>query len=1571
MANPAKELASYYVSVSLNTQGMGKDITKNLSKDFNNAFGNVESQASKRGEGIGSKLSAAAGKTLKRAFAATGIAAGGTLAAGIAKGFGRLSAIQEAEKKLEGLGRSTAEIGSIMDSVKGSVKGTAFGLDEAANAAAIFSTVGVKSGHDMDRAMKLLSDTTAQANSTFGEMGPIFGKIAAEGGLTTMTFDMLNERATGVGEALSKHLGIPIEEVRAKAKDIDFDTFAEAMEKNIGGAALKTGETFKGAFANMGAALGRLGAELIRPAFENAPKVFASLTDALDGATDAAPELAQKFWGEVSPAIEGIADSVSATVSGLPAMWDKAKANPLVAATINTVKDTLANLWELAKNMGPALANIGKGAFVAAFAALGGTINALSPVINGVLLPALTKVSEFLADNAGVAKLLGGVLAGVFLHGKAVTGIGLLKTGLVDLRGTITTGIGAVKAFGASFTPVIGALRAVGAVMLANPIGMIIAGVVAAGAALWAFFTKTETGRQMFARMSETVKAAWDAISVKLTEVWEGVLQPVFEALWGKARAVFGWLAHIVGNVLTAVWGALGTAVTTVWETVLQPVWEAIKIAWSLLVVAIYGYWLNVLKPMFTAIGTVFKAMWDMVLLPAWNALQAAWGVLVGAVRNLWDTVLRLTFTAIGQVFTGMWNGVLQPAFNAMRAVWGSVLNVMRSIWETVLKPTFEAIGRVISVVVDTVVKPALSRMREAFGKVQSFVSTVVDAIGNVWSKLRGILAKPINFLINAVWNRGVLSVWRNAKRFLPVVDPPANLPPIGGYAKGGAVFGAGTGTSDSILARLSHGEHVLTAKEVKAFGGHRVVEALRSLALSGREITPCLLNQLAAMGGHGLRQVAASRHGDGKRGDIGGLLAFAKGGAVLLDDRELKKAPPPWMAGVNRGHQWAKARHGRPYVWGGSAHGSGGTDCSGFMSGIADVILGGNGARKWATMAFNTSAGDQVVAGQRWKKGLGPGFSIGVWNGGSAGGHTYGTLGKTNKYGAVNVESGGSPSMVKYGPGAAGADDPQTAKGSAYHLAIGADGQFLSGGVGGMSPEAKRGFLFKKIKEIFDKIFQPLRANIARIVGRPDIVPRQIPHEALKMLPKKLLGQMRKVIDNLGDKLGAAYDKASEIKDWVFDRIKGPFLRDQGGWLPPGPSLVWNKTGKPEMVLTSEQYSTVERLLAAAGRPDLTERVNDYVRVDDGERERTPAEEIAHSAAKWAADDFFEFVGLGSSDNVLTNPSKSFAGTVMDMVINPHKYQRTDSDVSAGRATDEETIASTTAEAIEDTYVEPVEDSAPAPVEPARGGGGGGGGTTGIDNSGDGTGDYQYERVKEGSKVEAPAISGDDPGGSGVGRWVPLIKDMLKHYGHPASWLDVTKRRMQQESGGNPRAVNNWDSNASAGMPSVGLMQVIRPTYAAHKDGKFDKGPYLHGVSTNGAANLAASMRYTMQRYGSLPAGYGRAGGYFRGGPVYGPGTSLSDSIPALLSSGEYVVRATQARKHRALLDVINSGVSVATGAIGGGLAAASAPADTGDRGPLVHVDNITTTDEHEAMRQLQRFASRATRSAGLYGGR
>ena len=65
-------------------------------------------------------------------------------------------------------------------------------------------------------------------------------------------------------------------------------------------------------------------------------------------------------------------------------------------------------------------------------------------------------------------------------------------------------------------------------------------------------------------------------------------------------------------------------------------------------------------------------------------------------------------------------------------------------------------------------------------------------------------------------------------------LNPDGRSGSSGRFASGGAIRGPGSGTSDSILARLSNGEHVWTAAEVKRAGGHDAIYRMRQEVLRG-----------------------------------------------------------------------------------------------------------------------------------------------------------------------------------------------------------------------------------------------------------------------------------------------------------------------------------------------------------------------------------------------------------------------------------------------------------------------------------------------------------------------------------------------------------------------------------------------------------------------------------------------------------------------------------------------------------------------------------------------------------------
>lgn len=116
------------------------------------------------------------------------------------------------------------------------------------------------------------------------------------------------------------------------------------------------------------------------------------------------------------------------------------------------------------------------------------------------------------------------------------------------------------------------------------------------------------------------------------------------------------------------------------------------------------------------------------------------------------------------------------------------------------------------------------------------------------------------------------------------------------------------------------------------------------------------------------------------------------------------------------------------------------------------------------------------------------------------------------------------------------------------------------------------------------------------------------------------------------------------------------------------------------------------------------------------------------------------------------------------------------------------------------------------------------------------------------------------------------------------------------------------------------------------------------------------------MQLFNSLP-GFTSAGtvgnttgaSYVKaatGGAIRGPGSGTSDSIPAMLSNGEYVVKAKQAKKHGPLLEALNSG-RIPHFASGGYVGAASASRGGATPAPKVTVNNYAAGDGYEARTQ------------------
>jgi tape measure domain-containing protein len=103
-------------------------------------------------------------------------------------------------------------------------------------------------------------------------------------------------------------------------------------------------------------------------------------------------------------------------------------------------------------------------------------------------------------------------------------------------------------------------------------------------------------------------------------------------------------------------------------------------------------------------------------------------------------------------------------------------------------------------------------------------------------------------------------------------------------------------------------------------------------------------------------------------------------------------------------------------------------------------------------------------------------------------------------------------------------------------------------------------------------------------------------------------------------------------------------------------------------------------------------------------------------------------------------------------------------------------------------------------------------------------------------------AYSGDGSAGEAAARQWAM--QALALTGAPASWLPGLMTLMRRESNFDPRAINLWDSNARRGTPSMGIAQMILPTFLRWAlDGLTDIWNPVH--------NLASAIRYIESKGG------------------------------------------------------------------------------------------------------------------------
>lgn len=749
----AQDIGVVYVHVEPSGKGFGKSIEGDI--------GDAVSKASRKGSNtLISKIGGAFGKIGKVGTGAIAIIAGGITALAAKGGFTRALNIENAQAKLKGLGHDSASVTEIMNDALASVKGTAFGLGDAATVAASLSASGVKEGGELTQVLKTVADTAQISGRSLTDIGTIFGSVAARGKL--QGDDMLQLMSSGIPvlQMLGKHLNKTSAEVSDMVSDgkIDFQTFADAMQEGLGGAAQSAGTTFAGALANVKAALSRLGETAATPVLNGLRGLFNQAIPLIDAFTAAVSPTLEKVGAGLQKGLEqaiptaaaffdklGKSQTVQQFASYLASLKDDLKElgsslSGAAGAVWNVISEPLSELYNQAKGQLPAVAD----GFKTLLHAVSGLLDYVSAHADAII-PLAKGITALILASKGIGAVSAGlktVSGGLKAISATASGVEKTATAAFDLIGKISdvgSAAGALKQLAGSFNIVKAAqsawstvTKAATAVQLAfsaaldaNPIGMLVVAIGAVVAALTWFFTQTETGKRLWNSFATWFMGIWNQISTACRPILQAVaifitqtmsqIQQIWQTGWTLITTVlqnvWNTIGPIIMTALTAIITGVQTFITTITPllqagiqiiqtifqtavTIISTVWNGL---WNTISTVVQGAWTIITTVISTALA-VIQGIIQLALAVVNGNWSAAWSAIQGIASAVWGGIQGVVSAGIGMV-----SGVVSAACSTIRSVWAALWNgvgsIVSSVWGGIVGTVSNMVGRVGSVV--------------------------------------------------------------------------------------------------------------------------------------------------------------------------------------------------------------------------------------------------------------------------------------------------------------------------------------------------------------------------------------------------------------------------------------------------------------------------------------------------------------------------------------------------------------------------------------------------------------------------------------------------------------------------------------------------------------------------------------------------------------------------------------------------------------------------------------------------------------------------------------------------------
>lgn len=682
---------------------------KGVGNAFLTAFQGIASKASSAMGAVGNALKGVgnAVKGIATGAVTVGIAGIGTA---LTAGFSRLNAIDTASAKLRGLGNDAKSVDAIMANATASVKGTSFGLGEAATVAASAVAAGIKPGEQLETMLKGVANVAAATGGTMEETGSVFNKVAATGKAYTDNINQLSDRGLPIWQALADKLGVTTDEVREMASKgkIDFQTFSDAAASAAGTVATEMGTTVPGAFANLKASIGRIGANLLDGVFGKLGPLIQAATKALGPMEDMAKGLGSAIGDVLGPAIDRVTGWLTKLGEGAGGITGKLSGMSGVIAPVAAAFGALG-----LGGVGPLLTKIpilGE--------AFGGLANSLG-LIGGPVGVAVAALGGLIATTPRLKSAFGAQLSALFQNLKnTLSGMG---PAFETFKKTLSL---AFKDVGPSL---IGSLESV-----INSVGAIFQQLIGV---IPQIVEPLLTG---FGQMAPAIGQTLTAIASAISEVM-ALLVPLVPQIITPLMQVFSSLMPVITTLITSLLPPLASiiqALMPVITTVMNVIGQVASIIVNLVS--------TVLPPLLDVVNALIQPILSMIttLLPPLNAvIQALIPIIMQIVAALAEII-----APIGQIVAQI-AGAVMPIIQQLGSIVQSVANLVAWAINSLLLPAFSAMAPAVTSAVGTV-KAVFSTISGIISGIVNVVSGIISGNwGQVWNGFKQIVSSAVKGL--------------------------------------------------------------------------------------------------------------------------------------------------------------------------------------------------------------------------------------------------------------------------------------------------------------------------------------------------------------------------------------------------------------------------------------------------------------------------------------------------------------------------------------------------------------------------------------------------------------------------------------------------------------------------------------------------------------------------------------------------------------------------------------------------------------------------------------------------------